>query len=158
MVEAVLYIAIVSMVLVAVSTLGWTVVNNGAKSRSQEEVIGTARFLSERIGYEIRRASGITTVGTSSISLTNYAPDTTTVISLDASSGKVRINKNGTGDVDLNSNDTRVQTLTFVDYRSVDNKTKNIGFTITVNTAYSGGSQLFKATTTIRSSAEVRAN
>ncbi len=158
LVEIILYIGIVSMILVSVSSLGWIVVSSGAKSRVQEEVSGTARYVAERISYEIRRASGIGSWSANSITLNNFAPDTTTVITWDSPTGKVRINKNGTGFVDLNSNDTAVTTLTFTNNTSVDNKTKNIGFTLTVSANTASGSQIYKSETTVRSTVELRSN
>lgn len=155
-IELILYISIVTIMLTAIVPFGWSVVTNGVKSSVQQEVYTQSRFVSERIKQEIRQASGITSVNPNSISLTNFSPDTTTII--DLSSGLVRINKNGTGFVNLNSNNTNVTGLEFTNYTSLDNKTKHIGFTLTITSNYSGQRQEYKETTTIRGSAEVRSN
>jgi len=158
-IELLLYITIVTIMLSAIIPFAWNVIEGGAKSSVEQEVFSQARYVSEGLKYEIRRASGITNVGATSISLTNFSPDTTTVISL--SGGKMQINKNGTGAVNLNSDDTTITTVggvIFTDYRSVDNKTKHIGFTFTIASNYSGARQEYKETITLRSSAEVRSN
>ncbi len=156
LIEVVLYITIVTLILISVSRIGLGVVNSGAKSRSQQEVASTARFLSEKIKSEIRMASGIATVSANTLTLSNFAPDTNTVINLEA--GKVRINKNGSGAVNLNSNDTLVTELSFANNSSLDNLTKNISFIVTVTTATTSASQIYQANTTVRSSAEIRSN
>jgi type II secretory pathway pseudopilin PulG len=154
LVEVILYITIVAIILVGITNLGWGVVNNSQKSKIQQEVSDTARTISERIGYEIRNAQDITSVTPSSISLTNFPPDASTVISL--VSGNVQIDKNGTGGVNLNPVGTKITDLTFTNY-SVGTS-KNIGFTLTVTQSYTGGSKIYKASTSIRSSGEVRSN
>lgn len=156
-IELILYISIVTIMLSAIIPFAWNVIGSGTKSSAEQEVFSQARYVSERIKYEIRRASGITSVAATSISLTNFSPDTTTVI--DLSAGKVRINKNGTGVVNLNSDDTNVTSLVFTDYTSVDNKTKHIQFTFTIDDAYGSSRQEYNVpAVTIESSAEVRSN
>ena len=155
-IELILYISIVTIMLTAIVPFGWSVITSGVKSSVQQEVYTQSRYVSERLKYEIRQASGITSVNPTSISLTNFSPDTTTVINL--VSGKVQINKNATGAVNLNSDDTNVSSLAFTDYTSTDQKTKHIGFTFTISSNYSGQRQEYNETVTLRGSAEVRSN
>src|SRR3989344_1407650 len=117
-IELILYVAIVTIILSAIVPFAWSAIETGVKSAVQQEVNSQARYVSERIKYEIRNSSGITSINSppNSISLTNFSPDTTTII--DLSSGKVRINKNGTGAIDLNSANTVINSLTFTDYTS----------------------------------------
>ena len=155
-IELILYIAIVTIMLTAIVPFGWSIVTSGVKSSTQQEAYSQTRYVSERIKYEIRQASGILNVNPNSISLTNFSPDTNTVI--DLSSGKVRINKNGTGAINLNSDDTNVTSLVFTNYTSPDQKTKHIGFILTIASNYSGQRQEYNETVTLRGSAEVRSN
>lgn len=154
LIEIILYIGIIAIVFSAIVPFALTVIGNGSKSAVQQEVYGNARFISEKIKYEVRRASGITTVSASSISLTNFSPDSTTVI--DLSAGKVRINKNGAGAINLSADGVTVSDLTFTNNTSADNKTKNISFTLTVAT--SGVREEYQSTISLRGSAEVRSN
>lgn len=156
-IELLLYISIVTIMLSAIIPFAWNIIGSSTKSSTEQEVFSQARYVSERLKYEIRRASGITSVGATSISLTNFSPDTTTVI--DLSANKARINKNGTGPVNLNSNDTNVTSLAFTDYTSADNKTKNIQFSFTMDdTGASTRKEYQVPAVTIESSAEVRSN
>jgi len=154
LIEIILYVGIIAIIFTAIVPFALTVINNGAKSAVQQEVYSNARFISEKIKYEIRRASGVNSVSANSISLTNFSPDTTTVI--DLSGGKVRINKNGAGVINLNSDNATVSDLTFTNNTSGDNKTKNISFTLTV--ASSGVRQEYQATISLQNSAEIRSN
>ena len=159
-IELILYISIVTIMLSALIPFAWNVIGGGVKSGVEQEVYSQARYVSERIKYEIRQASGITSVDATSISLTNFPPDTTTVISL--SSGKMQINKNGAGAVNLNSDDTIITTVgdvIFTDYRSADNKTKHIGFTFIIDGNFGSSRQEYQISAlTMEGSAEVRSN
>lgn len=160
LIELILYVAIITIVMGALIPFAWNVIEGSAKSGVEQEVSSQARYVSERIKYEIRRASGITSVSATSISLTNFSPDTTTIISL--SGGKMQINKNGTGPVNLNSDDTTITTVggvIFTDYQSADAKTKHIQFTFTIDDNYTGSRQEYDAPAiTVESSAELRSN
>ncbi|MBI4084636.1 MAG: hypothetical protein HY431_01900 [Candidatus Levybacteria bacterium] len=156
-IELLLYTGIVAIVITALVPFAWHVVSGGAKSATEQEVFSNARFISERIKYEIRNATGINAVSAAQISLvTSSAATNPTVI--DLSAGDIRI-KQGTGSVvKLNSNDTMASNLVFTDYTSSDNKTKHIGFTLTLTDANTSTRQEFQETTTIESSAEIRSN
>ena len=159
LIELILYIAIVSIVMTALIPFAWNVIEGGAKSATQQEVFSNARFISERLKYEIRNASGINSVASSSISLSTSTPSTNPTI-IDLSGGNIRI-KQGTGSaINLNSTDTMISSLVFTNYTSVDNKTKHIQFVFTINSNYTGSGQRqeFKESTTIEGSAEVRNN
>ena len=154
LIEVILYVGIIGIVFGAVVPFAWSMIGNGAKSAVQQEVTGNVRFVSEKIKREVRNASGISAVSANSITLTNFAPDSTTAI--DLSGGRVRVNKNGGGAVDLSSDGVVVTDLTFTDNTSGDQKTKNISFTLTVEAQ--GVRQEYEATALLRSSAELRSN
>lgn len=167
-IEIILYIAIVAIMMNSLIPFAWNVIEGGAKSSVQQEVFSQARYISERLKAEIRNSIGINT-GTSNfgvniataggqLSLQDIAPNDPTII--DVSNGIVRI-KQGAGTViSLNSANTSVSNLTFTNYSSADNKSKHIGFTLTIIAKYAGAGtrQEYQATTTLESSAEVRNN
>jgi len=155
-IELILYVAILTIILSAIVPFAWSAIETGVKSAVQQEVNANTRYISERIKYEIRRANNITSVSANSISLTNFSPDTTTVI--DLSSGNVRINKNGTGVVNLNSANTVINSLTFTNYTSGGNQTKHIQFVITVAASFAAARQEYQDSVVTESSAEVRSN
>lgn len=160
--ELLIYIGIVTIVISSLVKFAWNVIGNGVKNSTQEEVYASARYISERIKYEIRNADGLneggSIFGSSSgiLSLIQTAPNNPTII--DLSAGKVRIKLGAASAVNLNSNDTTVTNLTFTNYTSGDNKTKHIGFTVTIQTSSSSVRQEYSDSVTIRSSAEIRSN
>lgn len=157
LIELILYIAIITIVMSALIPFAWSIIEGGVKSGIEQEVSSQARYVSERIKYEIRNANSINSISTLSIDL-NTKTNATTVI--DLAGGKVRI-KYGAGGtpVNLNSNDTNITSLTFTDYRSADTKTKHIQFSFIVDDNYVGTRQEYNAPPiTIDSSAELRSN
>lgn len=157
-IELILYISIVTIMLSALIPFAWNVIEGGSKSSIEQEVSSQARYVSERLKYEIRNAINVNSVNipANTIDLTT-STNATTII--DLSGGKIRIKYGSLGTpINLNSDDTNVTNLTFINYTSIDNKTKHIGFIFTIASNYSGLRQEFKETITIRGSAEVRSN
>ena len=159
LIELILYMSIVSIIIGALVPFAWNIIEGSSKSSVQQEVSSQARFVSEKIKYEIRNASSINSpaAGASAATL-NLNSSPTTII--DLSSGKVRISKDGGSSyVNLNSNDTLVSGLTFTSYTSSDNKTKHIQFTFTIDDTGTSGRQEYQVpAVTIEGSAEVRSN
>ena len=157
LIELILYVTIITIVMGALIPFAWNVIEGSAKSSVEQEVSSQARYVSERIKYEIRNANDINSISASSIDLNT---DTNAVAVIDLSGGKVRI-KYGAGGtpINLNSNDTNVTGLAFTDYRSADTKTKHIQFSFTIDDNYTGSRQEYDAPAiTIESSAELRSN
>jgi type II secretory pathway pseudopilin PulG len=158
-IELILYIAILTIIMSSLIPFAWNIIEGGAKNTTEQEVFANARYISERIKYEIRNASGINSVSTNQISLSSAdSASNPTIISL--SSGNVMIQKGAGSAVALNSSDTTISSLTFTNYTSADNKTKNIQFTFTLTDNYTnaGVRQEYNATTSVEGSAEVRSN
>lgn len=156
LIELILYIAIISIVMGALIPFAWQVIRGSVKSATEQEISSQARFVSERIKYEIRNANSINSTSASSIDL-NTDTNATTVI--DLSGGKVRIKYGAGATVNLNSDDTNITTLTFTDYRSADGKAQNIQFSFTIDENFISGRQEYQAAAqTIEGSAEVRSN
>ena len=156
-VELILYIAIVTIMLSALVPFAWNIIGAASKSNTEQEVFSQARFVSERIKYEIRSATGINSVAATSISLVTLVPATNPTV-IDFAGGNIRV-KQGVGVVVvMNSPDVVISGLTFTNNTSGDNKTKNISYVFTLSANYGSTRQEFVETTTIRSSAEVRTN
>lgn len=156
-IELILYIAIVAIMLGALVPFALGIIGSGAKSSTQEEIFSAARYVSERIKYEIKDASGINSVSATSISLSNSnASKNPTVI--DLLSGKVRVKYGVSAALNINSTDTNVSSLVFTNYTAGNNYTKNIQFTFTLQGNYSSSGQQYTETTSIRGASEVRSN
>lgn len=159
LIELILYVAIVTLLLSALVPFAWNIIEGGAKSATQQEVFSNARYISERIKYEIRNATGINSVSSTQISLiTDNAATNPTVIS--SSSGMLTLKQGSGSPVALNSPNASVSAFTFTNYTSGDSATKHIQFVFTMKANYPGATnrQEFNETTTIEGSAEIRKN
>lgn len=157
LIELILYMAIVTIVMGALIPFAWSVIGGSVKSSVEQEVSSQARFVSERIKYEIRNANAISSISALSIDL-NTDTNATTVIDLSGEKVRIKYGAGGTP-VNLNSNDTKVTSLAFTDYGSADGKTKHIQFTFTIDDNYTGSRQEYNAPAiNMESSAELRSN
>lgn len=156
-IELILYVAIVTIILSALVPFAWDTVETGVKSAVAQEVNANARYISEIIKYEIRNSTGINSVAATSISLATSTPATNPTV-IDLSAGNIRITQGAASPVNLNSANTVINSLTFTDYTSLDNKTKHIQFTMTVAASFAAARQEYQDSVVVESSSEVRSN
>jgi type II secretory pathway pseudopilin PulG len=157
-VELILYLAIVSIVIGAIVPFAFNIIGGGVKSSTQQEVFSSGRYISERIKYEIRNASAITTVTPTSITLASTTPGSNPTV-IDLNSGNIRIQQAGGKATNLNSANTTVSSLNFVNLTSSDSKTKHIQFSFTINANFGTSvRQEYQETMTVEGAAEVRSN
>lgn len=157
LIELIIYVSIMTVIITAVIPFSRDMILNGAKSSVQEEVYGSGRYIAERIKSEIRNAKGINSVSGSTLSLQDFvAANDPTVI--DLSAGKVRIKQGAGSAINLNSNDTNVTSLTFTNNSSLDNKTKNISYSISLQSTSASTRQEYQADINVSGSAEIRSN
>jgi type II secretory pathway pseudopilin PulG len=157
LIELILYIALITLILSALVPFAWNMIESGVKSSVQQEVNANARYISERIKYEVRNATGINSVAATSISLATATPATNPTV-IDLSGGNIRI-KQGTGAaVNLNSSNTVINSLTFTNLTSGDTKTKNIQFVFTTAASFGVARQEYQDSVVIEGDAEVRSN
>jgi type II secretory pathway pseudopilin PulG len=154
LIELILYVGIIAIFFAAIVPFSLSIVGSGSKSAIQQEVADNGRFIVSKLNYEIRRASGISSVSSNSLSLANFSPDSTTLI--DLSSGNIRINKNGSGAVVLNSPNVTISELTFTNNSSTTSATKNVSYTMTVSA--SGIRKEFQSAISLRGDVEMRSN
>src|SRR3990167_568525 len=162
-IELILYVAIVTIILSAIVPFAWSAIETGVKSAVQQEVNANARYISERIKYEIRNSTDINlpVVGSSGTTLSIVAsiPATNpTIIDRDLPTGNITIKQGAGSTVNLNSANTVISSLTFTSYTSGDNKTKHIRFNMTVLASFAATRQEYQDSVVIESSAEVRSN
>lgn len=158
-IELILYIALVVLMMAALIPFAWNVIGTGAKSTTEQEVFSNARYISNRLQYEIRNATNISTISATQIILATSIPSTNpTVIGL--SGGNLTVTQGGGSAVNLNSQNASVSALTFTNYSSGDSRSKHVQFIFTVKANYTGAGprQEFNEATTIESSAELRSN
>jgi type II secretory pathway pseudopilin PulG len=156
-IEMLLYVAILGLMLTTMVNFGLVMIGGSAKSSTNEEVSGNARYISERILYEIRNASGITALSSTSLTLSTFdAPSNPTII--DISGTNIRIKEGSGAIVNLNSTNTSITNFSFTDYRSADTKTKHIGFTFTANANFGSTRQEYTKAIPVEGSGELRSN
>lgn len=165
LIELILYVSIVSIFMVALIPFILGIIQGNVKNNAKQEVFSTARFISEKIKSEIRNSNGFNASNFGinladnpgmKLSLIQDAPDNPTDI--DVNSGKARIKEGVSTAENLNSDNTKITNLTFTNYSSVDNKTKNIGFEITVEGNYNSSRTEYTEIFTLKSDAEIRSN
>jgi Tfp pilus assembly protein FimT len=166
-VEAILYIAIISLMLTTLIPFAWNIIEGGAQSSIQEEVSSNARYISERIKYEIRNATGVNSTNCGAVSKTislsnSNANLNPTVINYDNIGFDVTIKQGLTGlmatPMPLNSNDINITNFSCTQNISSDSKTKNISVGFTVQQANTSSRADFKFSMPVSTSAEVRSN
>ena len=164
LIELILYVGLITIILSTVAPFVLTIIQSGVKSATSQEVYSSARYVSERIKSEIRNANSI--YEASSTFGVNFATSSGVMFSLNGGidanptnievvSGAVRITEGTSTPVLLNSSDTIVTNLTFYNY-STTTITRNIGFTLTMTDSATTTRQEYMATSTIKTSVELR--
>lgn len=159
-IEAILYVSIVSIMLTALIPFAWDMVEGGTRSAIQQEVSSNARYISERIKYEIRNATGINytncgiTNKTFSLVNSNSALNPTIIT---FTSPNITIQQGGGSPLNLNSADVVISSFSCTQNIS-GTLSKNISFGFTVDQAYTGPRTDFKSTIIVSTSAEFRSN
>jgi len=157
LIEAILYVSIITVILTALIPFTWNIIEIGSQSAIEQEVSSNARYISEQLKYQIRNASGINSVTSSSISLSEtISALNPTVITWTAPN--ITIKQGAGATIQLNSNDTNISSFTFTNNTSGTNSTKNISFVFTAQQAYTGPRRDFSFSVTAQSSAELRSN
>lgn len=158
LIEIIIYLAIISVMTVSLVDFALGVIQGGVKASNQQEVYTQARYLSERIKREIRSATDINSVSAGSISLkeTPASGNDPTIISL---SGTTVTIQQGAGPLTrLHSTDSKVTSLIFTSYTSADNKTKHIGFKITISANFGSLRHEYQESVNLEGSGELRSN
>ena len=105
--EVVLYIALISIVLVAVTYFTWDIIYGGVKTFAVREVQQNARFAIERLTFEIKKAEGVDSIATDFVVLDNgIDPDVT--LRFDVPNKKITIQEGAGPQQDLTTNDVEV--------------------------------------------------
>ena len=165
--ELLLYLGIFSVIITAVVYFAWNVIYGGVKSTRLNEVSYSARYSAERIKYEIRNSSGITT-GSSNfgvnlaatpgtkLTLTSATPARNPIV-IDVTSGTLRITLDTNPVANLTPTNITVTNLVFTNNSSGDSKTKNISFALTLESNIVSPGQV-KQSVNLESAAEIRGN
>ncbi|MCH7730769.1 prepilin-type N-terminal cleavage/methylation domain-containing protein [Patescibacteria group bacterium] len=163
LIELIIYIALVSIFISGAILFAWDIIYGRVKSGVQREVTQNLRLASKRLVYEIRNASGINSVSTSTISLVMDESDRNPTV-FDVSGGRLRIGYGSGGSCpstspcSLTSNKVTVSNLAFTDLSSSGGESVNIQFTIALESNNPSGRQEWEKSQTYTTSVELRSN
>lgn len=165
LIETLLYIGIAGIVLVSLVGFGWNMIGLSVKSATHADAVANARLASEKLSFFIREATDIdaanstfgvnlASVPGSKMTLRAAAPDDPIVV--DVSGGTLRVARAAASPVSLTSSNVRVSRLIFVNASALDGSTKNIGFTVDVETLSGSNRFEYRSAISLRTSAELR--
>lgn len=155
--ELILYMAISSIFMLALISFAWDLMYGRVRAEIQENVNANALFASRRIAYEIKNASGIINVTSSSITLSNPVVARNPTV-IDFSSGRLRIGYGSSGNCPttspcfLSDEQVTVSNVSFQSRGTGNSQNIEYGFTITST----GGPNAFDYSQSIESTSEIR--
>jgi hypothetical protein len=167
LIEVLLYVGIAGMVLVSLAGFGWNMIGIGVKGNTHHDAVSNIRFVGERLSFFIREATDIDVANSnfgvnlaatpgSRVTLRGALPNDPIVI--DVSSGTLRVTQGASAPVALTSSTVAVSSIIFTNASSLDDKTKNIGFELQLETISGSNRFEYASDTALRSSAEIRSN
>jgi len=173
LIEMILYIAIVSIFISGAVLYGWQAVYGRIKSQVQLDVNYNLNLITTRINYELRNALDIYSVTQTNL----YSPPGTDLClqvsdsshnptRLYLSSGEFRVAWGGgsndctgmTNDEALSNSSVTITNLVFTDLSSSLGESKNVSYTITVDSVNPSARQEWNKTQTYGSGVELRSN
>lgn len=159
-IELILYIALISIFIGGAIQFAWNVIYSRIKSTTQQHVSQNIRFATKRLLFEIRNASGISSVTPSALTLTNSdTARSPTTFAL--TSGRLMIGQGSSGSCPttspctLTTNDVTVTNLTFTNLSS-GSASLNVNVSLTITA--SGSHAEYQETQSATGSGEIRSN
>ena len=160
LIEIILYIGILSLILTSLIEFSWLIIYSFTKSNTQQELNSNLRLVTNRLVYEIHNATGINSISSTSLSLSNSDPTRNpTIFSLTGNSANIGYGHSGlcpiTNPCALTSSNIFISNLQFLNLSPLDGKSLNIKFSLTAS--MSGSSrQEYQTSQSYNGSAEVQ--
>jgi hypothetical protein len=134
---------------------------SGYQGRVSRHVFSDARFVTERIDYFIRNAGSINTGASvwndANGKLVLNKLGSSDIVTIDIQNGAVVLTETGRPAVVLNGADSKVESLTFLNYGTRADRSEYVDFTLVLESAGNDTADSpYQATTTIRSGAFIR--
>lgn len=136
LIEALVYIALVSGILLAATSFAWNIVNTRTSAFSAQEVEQNGRFIMQKISQVMREANQINSpaIGLSSNSVEVEMNDAgTETIILSQNDKNIEYQYNSDPAVELNSDLVEISNLEFTNLSSTSGSTRNIGISFTLS-------------------------
>ena len=161
-VEVILYLGLFSVMATALFAFSWNVLDLGVKDRASRQVFSGARFITERINYFIRNASGIdadaSVFNNADGKLVLKVLGSSDTVTITLQNGNVVLIETGQPATVLNGSDTKAGSLTFLNYGSPADGSEYIDFALTLESVKNDteARSPYQATTTLQSGAFIR--
>lgn len=160
--EVILYLGLFSLLATALLTFSWDVLDLSDKNETGQYVFSDARFVSERLGTLVRKASGIDTEASvlddSNGKLVLNQIGSSDTVTVELVSGRVMLTESGSEAVALHSLSTQVASLTFQKYGTSEDGSEYVGYTLVFEAAKNdeNAPSRYQAATTLESGAFIR--
>ncbi|MDP2685392.1 MAG: type II secretion system protein [bacterium] len=136
LIEALVYIALVSGILIAATSFAWNIVNSRTSAFTAQEVEQNGRFVMQKIGKIFKEANqiNIPAIGLSgNIVEVELDDGGTEIVTISQNGTNIEYQYNSDPVVELNSNLVEISDLQFSNLSTVSGSTRNIGVSFTLS-------------------------
>ncbi len=136
LIEALVYIALVSGILLAATSFAWNIVNTRTSAFSAQEVEQNGRFIMLKISKIMKEANQINSpaIGLSADTVSVKMDDAgTEIIMISQNGNNIEYQYNSDPVVELNSDLVEISNLQFTNLSSPSGNTRNIGVSFTLS-------------------------
>jgi type II secretory pathway pseudopilin PulG len=157
LIEVIVYVALLSLILAGFVSVAWNLIYSQVKADTQQELNYQLRSASQRIGFEIRNASAINSITSTSVSLAQTEAGRNPTV-IDFTGGRIRIGWGSSGACPttspcyLTGGPVTISAFSFTNLTS--GVSANVSYTFTGTTT--GSSSEHQGTQTIQSAAELQ--
>lgn len=154
-IELVIYTAIVTVVLLVISSFIIDIMSSKSKAMAIQEVNQNGRFIINKISIEARKAKSIVSLASNSMTL-SYPSSSNEIFSFDTGNKKITMQIGSNPAVDLSTNDVEITSGSFTDLSSRHSKNVKVSFTVAYKNI--GGGNQFDYSKTFETTLELRAD
>lgn len=143
LIELTLYIAIVSIFMMALTTLLWNTIWGKSKNNSQTEVYDNLSLVINKIKYEMGESVDINTSSSSDITFTNVSSSTSRIV---LQNGRIKYGKGSSGSCTVSSPCNLTSNLVTIDQLNLqiveDGGYKLLNYTVKISYLDNGNTRL----------------
>lgn len=160
--EVILYLGLFSLLATTVLTFSWNVLDLADKQHTDESLFSDARFLSEKLNTLIRSSSGIDTdaslLNDEQGKLVLSQLNSSDTVTIEIINNQVVLTPSGSETVTLHTSASKIKSLLFQKYGTLEDKSEYIGYTLVLDTVQTDTNSPFRyqTSTTLESGAYIR--
>jgi len=136
LIEALVYIALVSGILIAATSFAWNIVNSRTMAFTTQEVEQNGRFIMQKISQIFKEANQINNpaIGATTNSIEVEMDDSgTEVVTISQNGTDIEYQYNSDPAVELNSDLVEINNLQFTNLSTVSGSSRNIGVSFEIS-------------------------